>query len=170
MLLNWKKSESGSYPVRIDMESSKRNVYIRVNPIKVGALWQYDEAIIQRNVFNENVSAITDEITEKENSIEEAIRIIVASVTFDDRPIAEKEGFRLVRRYDPVDHRIMWEYEPDPNYVSNENGSYLHPFTYVDGMTVEVGKWYTDGSDIWEALKAGVPAEWEDPEYFDVIF
>ena len=56
-----------------------------------------------------------------------------------------------------------------PNGSTAPEGDYLHPIPYVQGMAVEAGKWYTDGEDIWEALKAGTPAGFDDREYFDII-
>lgn len=48
-------------------------------------------------------------------------------------------------------------------------GDYLHPITYTEGMTVVTGKWYTDGEDIWDASKDGVPTGFDDAEYFNII-
>lgn len=86
----------------------------------------------------------------------------------DDAKIAAMEDFINSSGYEvkKIDDRT---YEVVKKVTVTE-GDYLNPIFFVLGMTVEVGKWYTDGSDIWEALKTGVPAEWEDPEYFDVIF
>lgn len=50
-----------------------------------------------------------------------------------------------------------------------EKGDYLNPIIYSVGMFVKIGLWYTDGDNIWEALKDGVPRNFEDREYFDII-
>lgn len=36
------------------------------------------------------------------------------------------------------------------------------------GMSVTTGLWYTDGENVREAIKDGVPASLEDKEYFDI--
>lgn len=48
-------------------------------------------------------------------------------------------------------------------------GDYLNPIRYITGMTVETGKFYTDGDDIWEAWNTGVPNDFSDERYFDII-
>lgn len=48
-------------------------------------------------------------------------------------------------------------------------GDYLNPITYIEGAAVEQGKFYTDGSDIWEAIKNGTPTSFADREYFDIV-
>lgn len=50
-----------------------------------------------------------------------------------------------------------------------EKGDFLNPLLYSVGMSVEIGKWYTDGEDLWEAIQSGVPANFEDTQYFDII-
>lgn len=83
---------------------------------------------------------------------------------------ANKVGFLTVPRIKSLGYEIVWEFEPDPNYNPDQpDGSYLKPYPFEDGMTVEAGKWYTDGDDIWEALKSGIPAGFTDPEFFDII-
>lgn len=48
-------------------------------------------------------------------------------------------------------------------------GDYVNPIAYVSGMTVEQGKFYTNGDDIWEAIQSGVPAGFDDRTFFDII-
>lgn len=56
--------------------------------------------------------------------------------------------------------------QPDSAFPA---GDYLNPIAYAPGMAVEQGLFYTDGSDIWEARCSGVPADFADRDYFDVI-
>lgn len=49
------------------------------------------------------------------------------------------------------------------------SGDYINPIPYLDGMTVEQGKFYTDGEDIWEAYNSGVPSGFADKAFFDII-
>lgn len=50
-------------------------------------------------------------------------------------------------------------------------GDYLNPIPYINGMAVEVGKfYYTDDKDLpHEAMRDGVPADFNDKEYFDFV-
>lgn len=48
-------------------------------------------------------------------------------------------------------------------------GDYVNPIQYKAGMSVEEGLFYTDGDNIWEAMKTGTPVSFEDTEYFDII-
>lgn len=50
-----------------------------------------------------------------------------------------------------------------------EGGDYLNPIFYSQGMIVKVGLFYTDGDNIWEALKTGTPLDFNDSEFFDII-
>lgn len=97
---------------------------------------------------------------------------ILNSVVVGKRPVEGKEGFHLVPKL--YGTTIIWEFEEDENYHSNDNsnlgdGTYLHPISYINGLNVETGKWYTDNVDIWEAVKDGVPENFNDKEYFDII-
>lgn len=93
----------------------------------------------------------------------------MASITVNrTKPGAEKEGFILQQVYDAENHMIAWTYVPDPDYVVEE-GTYINPIQYVVGADVIEGKWYTDGDNIWEAIKSGIPSSFEDTEYFDII-
>lgn len=62
-----------------------------------------------------------------------------------------------------------WEI-PDPNHIAEFDGTdYLCPITYIPGMEITIGLWYTDGEDIWEAIKDGIPQDFNDKNYFDII-
>lgn len=99
----------------------------------------------------------------------ELLTAILASVERGAMPRSGKEGYVLKETYIAAENRTIWEYIPDPYYVPTADGSYLHPITYVDGMTVQTGLWYTDGSDIWECIKDGVPTGFGERAYFDII-
>lgn len=60
-------------------------------------------------------------------------------------------------------------YDSIGKVVNPDEGEYINPIRYTQGMAVVQGKWYTDGDDIWEALKDGVPASFSDKEYFDIV-
>ena len=83
-----------------------------------------------------------------------------------NKPTAEKEGFELVLKSN--DGMIVWEYIAIET-PSQEDGTYLHPFTYQDEMEVVEFLWYTDGENIWECIKSGIPSGFNDGEYFDII-
>lgn len=84
------------------------------------------------------------------------------------KPKADKEGFLLKQIYDPAAHMIIWEYVEDPYYVQ-QDGTFFNPIQYEDGISVETGKWYTDGENFWEAIQSGVPESFEDRNYFEII-
>ena len=50
-------------------------------------------------------------------------------------------------------------------------GDYLNPIPYTNGMAVEVDKFYytTDKELPHEAMKDGVPTDFNDREYFDYV-
>ena len=48
-------------------------------------------------------------------------------------------------------------------------GDYVHPIPFVDGMSVEQGKFYVfDDDNIWECIKSGNGAEYT-AEWFEII-
>lgn len=55
--------------------------------------------------------------------------------------------------------------------VVHETGDYLDPILYKDGMKIVEGKWYyLDDKDLpHEAVKSGIPAGFNDKEYFDFV-
>lgn len=64
---------------------------------------------------------------------------------------------------------VWWEI-PDPNYVPEFDGTdFLRPITWVNGMEIIDGLWYSDGIETWEAIKNGIPRDFTDKEYFDII-
>lgn len=93
---------------------------------------------------------------------------LLGSVTIVTPPVA-KQGYHLVPMLNGT--TIVWEFEQDPTPSTPvaDSGTYLNPITYVPGRTVQTGLWYTDGSDIWEAIDTGIPADFSDTTYFDII-
>ena len=49
------------------------------------------------------------------------------------------------------------------------SGDYLNPIPYTLNMEVQENLWYTDGDNIWECIKSGMPDDFNDKEYFDII-
>ncbi len=112
-----------------------------------------------------------EELAQQAESASQAERdailsLIIDSVEVDAKP-ADKLGFDTVRRYDHGTNRVFWEFVP--NGESAEDGSYLHPFAYTQGMSVQQGMWYTDGENIWEAIADGVPSGFDDAAFSDII-
>lgn len=94
------------------------------------------------------------------------------------RKITPKEGFLLtdgevttnVLFVKNIPEEGTWWEIPDPSYVPEFDGTdYLRPITYMIDMGVIAGLWYTDGENTWEAISTGVPADFADKEYFDVL-
>lgn len=51
-----------------------------------------------------------------------------------------------------------------------ENGAdYSYPIIWIEGMEVVSGLWYTNGEDIWAAIASGIPANFEDTNFFNII-
>lgn len=183
MVLNWKKTEGSVYPERLDASISKKYVYIRVNPKKVGNLWEYDEAIVSQEEYLQNPDFIEQEVVAKENSAEAIIALIAETVKIDERPNLEmakmappKEGFLLVRKYIPEEHRIVWVYEADPDYVPI-SGSYLHPIEWTPGMLIVAGVsqnydadgWYIYNGLTQRCINDGSPESFDDKLFFEVL-
>lgn len=80
---------------------------------------------------------------------------------------SDKKGclFKVFKIGDVV---VKKEYIPE-NDILNDGTDYTKPITYKEGMSVSTGLWYTDGNDIWECKKDGVPGRFGDNEFFDVI-
>lgn len=100
----------------------------------------------------------------------------VIEITF--KKITPKEGFLLTNGDITTDVLYMrnipaadvWWEIPDPDYIPQFDGTdYLRPITWEPNMEVITGLWYTDGVDVWEAIKNGIPISFEDREYFDII-
>lgn len=82
---------------------------------------------------------------------------------------ADRPGYKWVPLYNNDSQAIGWEEVIDYNYTPSSTGTYTDPIYYNDGMEVIAFQWYTDGDNIWEAVKSGVPAGFDDIEYFDII-
>lgn len=74
-----------------------------------------------------------------------------------------KSGYEVKQTADNVFELV----EAETEQVSD--GDYTRPYIYENEMTVETGKFYTDGENIWEAILDGVPAGFGDKRYFDII-
>lgn len=120
-----------------------------------------------------------EEIAEREQAAQEAARreereklLLTLSEAFSETyEPSDKEGF-LFKVVKLGDVEIMREYVTDPDYdPESEDGSYLKPFKYIDGMEVIEAKWYwLDDKDLpHECIKSGVPASFNDAEYFDIV-
>ena len=48
-------------------------------------------------------------------------------------------------------------------------GEYTNPIPYAKGMECQLGLFYTDGENIWECINAGIPDDFDDKRYFDII-
>lgn len=82
---------------------------------------------------------------------------------------SDKAGYHFVV-YSVNGIEVRREYIPDPDYIQPE-GDYLHPIAYEQGAAVEAGKWYyTDDPELpREAIASGIPASFDDAEFFDII-
>lgn len=135
--------------------------------------------ITGKNGNNKEVKKIIAELRGKTNAetvterpLSALEKLILMAEAIEEAPPPDtpsREGFLWRRRFSTESGSIMWEEVPDPDYKKSQSGTYIDPVVYAQGMTVEAGKWYTDGADIWEALKSGSPSGFDDQEYFDII-
>ena len=88
----------------------------------------------------------------------------LVSVDYEE---SDKEGFKwkLIKIGDVVVQKVYVE----DDTPLNDGSEYTKPITYKDGMSVEKGLWYTNGTNIWECIKEGTPTSFSDREYFDII-
>lgn len=82
------------------------------------------------------------------------------------KPTIEKQGFHLELTYN--EGMLVWEFVADEQPGGNDGTDYLRPITYIPGMSVTAGLWYTDGEDIWECIQTGENSEWTT-QWFDII-
>lgn len=69
--------------------------------------------------------------------------------------------------------KVVWNKSTQVIIKPNEGeGTYLKPYKYLSGMTIENGKWYyLDDIDLpQEAIKDGIPSSFNDIEYFDIFW
>lgn len=84
----------------------------------------------------------------------------------------DKEGYLTVSTVESMGDRVIWEYIPDPHYDPEaEDGSYMRPFKYEQGMDVEAGFWYWLGDKQLphEAIASGTPTDFYDRDFFDYV-
>lgn len=74
-----------------------------------------------------------------------------------------KLGYKVIDVGDGVFEFVKDEESTTPD------GDFLNPIPYTIGMEVEQGKFYTDGDNIWEAIKDGTSTTFDDPDFFDII-
>jgi hypothetical protein len=106
----------------------------------------------------------------EKSDIPEDILSEVEAITVDDTKPAEKVGYILQKKVVPTKYMIIWDFVEDPNYDPNvPDGTYLKPYPYSVGDYVEQGMFYYNGEHTWEAIKSGVPANFEDTNYFEIL-
>ena len=108
-----------------------------------------------------------EEAEKRRKELEEAEKALIESVTIEYKK-ADKAGYKL-KCYKIGDTVFKEIYVKDDEVIMNDGSDYTKPITYKDGMSVEKGLWYTDGSDVWECIKEGQPTSFSDKEYFDII-
>lgn len=93
---------------------------------------------------------------------------IAPAKTLEDRvakleAMVERMSYSLKRISESVTEVVKVDNAEMPS------GDYLNPIRYIGGMDVEVGKFYTDGEDVWECVKGGTPDGFGDKAFFEVI-
>lgn len=96
------------------------------------------------------------------------LSLLLDAIPVDNKP-TDRPGYMWKPIFNLANMKVGWEEVVDPDYNPTGSGTYVDPYVYEDGMTVEIGMWYTDGDNIWEAIKTGIPTGFDDSEYFDII-
>lgn len=145
----WVKSSSNIKPLEVDEALSKKYVYMRRNITEIkeddDVRYEYEECTVPKEMF--------PIVQDLQSRIDEQNKLISS--------LAEKQGYNLVQSGNVI------EYVKDDT-VSQPMGDFLNPIIYAKGMECIVGMFYTNGEDIWECIKAGTPADFNDKRYFDI--
>lgn len=67
---------------------------------------------------------------------------------------------------------VLKEYVKADDPDDHDGSDYTKPAYYIEGASVEKGKWYCQESDpylIYECIKSGTPSSFTDTEYFDIV-
>ena len=99
----------------------------------------------------------------RRKELEEAQQAFLDSIT-----VEYKVGYKL-KCYKIGDYIFKEDYIKEDEVPMYDGSDYTRPITYKEGMSVEKGLWYTDGTSIWECIKEGTPSSFSDKEYFDII-
>lgn len=111
--------------------------------------------------LKKNHAVLTEALKEVESIIDQ--RDALARELEAIKKTISKAGYHVEQISDGV---FTLERNPNPE---EPNGEYTHPIPYYDDMEVTAGLFYTNGDDIWEAIKSGIPAGFNDNEFFDII-
>lgn len=136
----WNKSEYDTKPSLIDESISEKYVYIRRNVEAIG------------------------------RSVDTNYRCEEMKVPKDIYPIIKEMNDKiegLTYTLNQVSNTVMEVVKKDDSDMPV--GDYLNPITYHVGDKVVSGNFYTDGEDIWEAWNTGVPVDFTDKNFFDII-
>lgn len=104
-----------------------------------------------------------------ENELKElfgTLRAVKSAIKYSTTA-SDKEGydFKVAKLGSTV---ISKEYIPNGKATEND-GSYLHPFPYTDGMSITEGLWYSlEDGNIWQAIVTSDTSEMTK-DYFDIV-
>lgn len=93
---------------------------------------------------------------------------VFAKGILESKPDVEKIGYKAVPMFQTDSGTVVWELVSNKDFASH-SGDYLDPIPFSAGDEIKSGLFYTDGDDIWESIKNGIPTSFNDKEYFDVI-
>lgn len=103
----------------------------------------------------------------RQKELEEAQQAFLDSITIEYKE-SDKEGYKL-KCYKIGGYVFKEVYVEEDEVPMNDGSDYTRPITYKEGMSVEKGLWYTNGTSVWECIKEGTPSSFSDKEYFDII-
>lgn len=102
---------------------------------------------------------------------QQKLELFIESIPVLPQPkIINRPGRVWKPMYDIENHCFGWEEIPDPYYTPTQNGSYIDPIMYIEGMAVTVNLWYKfDDENIWECIKTGENSSYSS-EWFDILY
>lgn len=79
---------------------------------------------------------------------------------YQDPEFAIEQEIKLARQVKMLEGRVSELEHP-------EMGMETNPLPYYEGIEVEIGKWYFNGTDISKAIMGGTPNGFNDINYFN---
>lgn len=151
-------------------------VYNDIAPVRYRAVSEPNGivslTIHNKQILTEQIVAQQIEDAKKEEQDKAAVVLEAAIAKAESEKDAIRSEYNeLISKigYHFVQNGNVIEVVKDETQVENDGTDYLKPISFEAGMTVKTGLWYTDGENIWEAISDGVPVDFNDTDYFDII-
>ena len=151
-------------------------VYGEYSNMELGDSISYNTAFDQTNfsLQKNGMSDLNEKVKELEQSVESINPISetmekLVSVT---ETSSDKMGYNW--RITSIGNvEVLKEYvKNDESQEEHDGSDYTKPAYYVEGSSVEKGKWYCEetATDLrYECIKSGTPSSFNDAEYFNIV-